>query len=495
VTTPLRSGALALALLAAACDGDYQPGGADAGGGSGGPPAPGAAFEATSCGFESAPPGLDVTCGRVRVPERRGDPATGTIFVKVAVVRPRDADAPSRTAIYLDGGAGGSSIANLTYYGAWTPDRALRELLKIRVLVAIDRRGTGGSQPRLDCPGLDVVPLPERPADSGLFSATAVGQCRGRLVSEGVSLAAYGTEAAADDVEAVRQALQLATYDLVGSSHGARVALEVLRRHPQGVRAVVLDGLVPPDVDALTQEGPLLEQALGKVFAACAAKPECQTRSPDPAAALAEVVARLQADAVEVSSHGGSATLDGRTFVQAVATMVREGDPSEDIVKRLEEARAGNYDFFAAVLTSPRGAGAAGAFLSVVCAEQMPATSIEAIEAAAMALSPAVRGSLTSRYVALACPNWAVPAAPPRLRAPVTSQLPVLLMASDRDPIAPEDYARKAMMTLQSSLTLHFSDAGHQLLHTSCAAAAAAHFLESPVTNTAFAVQCQPGVP
>jgi hypothetical protein len=71
----------------------------------------------------------------------------------------------------------------------------------------------------------------------------------------------------------------------------------------------------------------------------------------------------------------------------------------------------------------------------------------------------------------------------------------VLLMASDRDPIAPEDYARKAMMSLQGSVTLQFPDGGHQLLHTPCAASAAAHFLDNPAPNTAFAVMCEPGMP
>ena len=97
---------------------------------------------------------------------------TASIAVKVAVVRAKDAPAPTRTAIYLDGGAGGSSIANLIYYGAWTPSAGrCGRCWSGRVLVAIDRRGTGGSQPRLDCPGLDVVPLPERPAESGAVLA------------------------------------------------------------------------------------------------------------------------------------------------------------------------------------------------------------------------------------------------------------------------------------------------------------------------------------
>jgi pimeloyl-ACP methyl ester carboxylesterase len=469
--------ALVLVVGAQACDGEYGAPGADAGA-----PVMGAAFESVSCEFDSPPPGLEVTCGRVKVPERRDDPVTGSIAIKVAVVRAKDVPAPTRTAIYLDGGAGGSSIANLTYHGAWTPSRALRALLLGRVLVAIDRRGTGGSLPRLDCPGVDVVPLPERPAESGLFSVEAVGQCRSRLVGEGVAPPAYGTEAAADDVEAVRQALNLGSYDLVGSAHGARVALEVMRRYPQRLRAVVLDSLTPPDVDALAEEGPSLERALGKAFAECAATPDCQTRFPDPAAALAEVVARLQADPVEASSHGGSVTLDGRTFVQAVAALLRDGHPSADLIKRIDDSRAGDYSFIAAVLTSPRTPGAVGAFLSVACAEQMAATSIETIEMTAMALSPPVRGALTGRFVALACPPWAVPAAPERLRTPVTSALPVLLLAGDRDPITPPAFARKAAATLSGAHVLELAQQGHQPLHQPCGAAAAATFLDNPTT-------------
>ena len=208
----------------------------------------------------------------------------------------------------------------------------------------------------------------------------------------------------------------------------------MLRRHPQGVRAVVLDSLTPPDVDALAEEGPSLERALGKAFAECAATPTCQTRSPDPAAALAEVVARLQADPVEASSHGGSVTLDGRTFVQAVAALLRDGHPADDLVKRIEEARAGDYSFVAAVLTSPRTPGAVGAFLSVACAEQMAGDLDRGHRAAAMALSPAVRGALTSRFVALACPPWAVPGGARTGAHARDQRAAVLLLAGDRDP-------------------------------------------------------------
>lgn len=478
---------LAFLAIAAGCDGSHRPEVP------GGPPVPSATFETVPCGFESAPPGLDVTCGRVRVPERRDDPATGEIAVRVAVVRARDLPPPVRTAVYLDGGAGGSSVQNLTYYAAWSTSRSLRALLGKRVLVAIDRRGTGGSRPRLDCPDVDVGPLPERPAESGLFSAQPVASCRGRLVGEGVSLPAYGTQASADDVEAVRQALQLSSYDIVGASYGARWALEVVRRHPGPVRALVLDSLTPPDVDALVGEGSSLDRALARAFAECTNDLACRGRHPDPAQALAEVVARLAADPVVVATHGGLVELDGRTFVQALASMLRDGHAADDLADRIEDARAGNYDFIAAVLGAPRATGAVGALFSVACAEQMPATSLEAIELAATQLSPPVRGSLTSRFIALACPAWSVPPAPPALRAPISGAVPTLLMVGERDPMAPPSYARRAAETLRAAQVLELPRQGHQLLHLPRGADAAAAFLEDP-TRLPAAAACGPAV-
>jgi pimeloyl-ACP methyl ester carboxylesterase len=474
-----------VAGLAAGCDGTYQPAVP------GGPPAPAAAFEPASCGLETAPPGLEVSCGRVRVPERRDDPATAQISLQVAIVRARDLPPATRTAIYLDGGAGGSSVQNLIYYAAWTTSRSLRALLADRVLVAIDRRGTGGSLPRLDCPGVDPVPLPADAAGSGLFSAEAIGQCRARLVGEGVSLPAYGTQASADDVEAVRRALGLEGYDLVGASYGARVALEVLRRHPQAVRAAVLDSLTPPDVNSLTEEGPSLERALGLAFGECAADPTCQSGHPDPAQGLAEVVARLDADPVEVSTHGGSVQLDGRTLIQAVASLLAQGHPGADLADRIEEARSGDYGFFAAVLGAPRGAGALGAELAVVCGEQVTATTAAEVEAAAQALSPPVRGSLAARFLALACAPWAAPAAPAAVRGPVTSAKPVLLLTGQRDPISPPGFAVRAARTLSAARLLEIPRQGHQLLHLPCGAAAAAWFLSSPST-TPVLTPCAP---
>ena len=467
---------LAPLALAGGCDGDHV--GQEPGGG------PAAVFEPAPC-TDSAPYDLEVACGRVKVPARRDDPAGGMLSVQVAVVRRKQAPAPAQTALYLDGGAGGSSIANLIYFAGWTPSRSLQALLATRTLVAIDLRGTGGSRPRLDCPGLALVPLPERAEQSGEFSPAAVAQCRGQLISEGIALPAFGTEAAADDVEDVRRALGLGRVDVIGADHGARVALELMRRHPQGLRAVVLDSVTAPDADALAEEGPALQQALERAFAECAADPACAGRFTPPEQAFAEVVARLDADPVEATTHGGSVRLDGRTFTHAVASLLRDGQPAGELAQRIDEARSGSYGYFAAVVGAPRGQGALGAHLSTVCAEQMSASSGAAIEEKAAALSAPVRAALASRFIALACPIWNVPAAPARLRARVTSGLPALLLAGERDPLIPPAFSRQVAASLSASRVLELPRQGHQLLHFPCGAMAAAAFLDNPAATPA----------
>jgi pimeloyl-ACP methyl ester carboxylesterase len=50
-------------------------------------------------------------------------------------------------------------------------------------------------------------------------------------------------------VEDVRRVLGHERVNLQGGSYGTRLALEVMRRYPASVRAAVLDGVAPPQVD------------------------------------------------------------------------------------------------------------------------------------------------------------------------------------------------------------------------------------------------------
>jgi pimeloyl-ACP methyl ester carboxylesterase len=428
----------------------------------------------------SLPAGISVECGTVRVPERRGDPASPEIAVRLAVIRARDGSPDAPRAAYLAGPAGSSGVASAIYYAGWTPDASLRALLATRTLVAIDLRGTGGSSPSLRCEGVRVAALPGSADRVDPDTEQAVAACRARLSDGRVSPAAYGTAAAAEDVEAIRLMLGGQRWDLVGSGYGARVALEVMRRYPAGVRAAVLDSVIPPDVDQLAEEAPAAARALEVMATRCGRDPTCQAAYPDPLGALAAVIGRLTAEPVEIASHGGPVVLTGAAFARAVLAQLQEPGGASRLPERLYQAQAGEYGFFAAVLAAPRAEGSLGAHLSVMCGEALRATSRASIEARAAPLPLAARAALASRFYPLICPIWAVPQAPAVLREAVRGSVPLLLLSGSHDPLSPPAWSRQVAAGFAAARAVELADQGHALLRAPCPAAMAAGFLEDP---------------
>jgi pimeloyl-ACP methyl ester carboxylesterase len=428
------------------------------------------------CDRTLTPPGREVTCGDVRVPVRAG--AAHELTVRVAIIH---AAAPAADPVLLiAGGAGASAVAYALYYAGWVPDPPVARLLEHRDVIAVDLRGTGASQPALLCPDVAVRPLPEGAADSDDFPGAAVRACRERLVAEGVALDAFGSAAAAEDLELVRRALGVARWNVLGIGHGGRVALELVRRHAATVRSLIIDGAPPPAADPIGEQGPALAAALGAVFAACEHEPACDAAYPRLREGLDQVFATLEAAPVEVPTHGGVVRVTGRGFVEAMAGLLRDRESVRQLPLRVHQARGGDLGYVAAALGAPRGQASMGAHLGVVCAEQMPATSAAAIEARAAALPAAVRGALASRFYPLACPVWAVPAAAASLREPVRADVPTLLLAGEMDAVAPPAWAAMLASTLPRARTLVVRGQGHEVALGACGAAAAAAFIDAP---------------
>jgi len=136
-----------------------------------------------------------------------------------------------------------------------------------------------------------------RPCQSGafghIFDPAAVARCRATLEPD-ADLTQYMTDHAIEDVEEVRARLGYEKVSLYGGSYGSRMAQAYLRRHPKRVSAVVLDGVVPFDVAVPLTYARSAQQALDRVFAACAARPACQAAHPDPGGDMSAIQRRLR---------------------------------------------------------------------------------------------------------------------------------------------------------------------------------------------------------
>ncbi|MBK7895873.1 MAG: alpha/beta fold hydrolase [Anaerolineaceae bacterium] len=235
-------------------------------------------FQFTDCPFNASG---DIECGFLTVPEDRSSASSPTIELAVAIVAaPDGATAPP--IVYLAGGPGGSGIDD---YIA-DPEGWEMPFLQNRDLILLDQRGTGFSEPSLDCPEFAEADEQDNPD----------ALCFDRLTSEGINLMAYNTQENAADVEALRQALGIEAWDLLGISYGTRLALEVMRNHPAGIRAVILDSPFPPNADTPVDEVYSFTDALAELVADCERDDSCRENYPDLENVFLDTVQRLNED-------------------------------------------------------------------------------------------------------------------------------------------------------------------------------------------------------
>ncbi len=164
-------------------------------------------------------------CGSVRVALDPAGKVPGNIDIALAwLPHANRAARSSGTIVAVEGGPGYPSIASRFYYrDLYAP------LLDTRDLLLVDNRGTGLSD-AIVCRALQRAPI------MALRDVTSCGKQLGRTSD------LYGTALAADDLDQVLSALDVAKVDLYGDSYGTFFVQAFAGRHPQRVRSIVLDG-------------------------------------------------------------------------------------------------------------------------------------------------------------------------------------------------------------------------------------------------------------
>jgi pimeloyl-ACP methyl ester carboxylesterase len=213
-------------------------------------------------------------CGHIVVPMRRADPALGTTRVAFAVrTRSERGRRSLGTIVAMDGGPG---YASTDAPFARSLVAVLSPQLRRHDLVLFDERGSGRSDV-VDCPALQ----------GGLTQeAIAVGECASQL---GPRYAGYTTAEAANDLEAVRQALGLGKVFFYGDSYGTLFGQAYAARYPGSLRGLILDSAYPGD-DPYYRT--LLPAGLDGLRVVCRHSPRC---AGDPVVRFARVVHRFHA--------------------------------------------------------------------------------------------------------------------------------------------------------------------------------------------------------
>lgn len=467
----------AAAVVAGACSGNGGTGGDGGGVGDGGPAGATAASTAPARPGELrwgdcpwAVDGVDLRCGELTVPSDDGE-AASVLRLPVVVLPATGPDPAADPVVVLTGGPGQSAITYLAELAAADEVRARRDV------VVVEQRGNPAAHPPLTCPEA-----------AGVADVAGVLACRDRLAADGVDLADYTTAAAADDVDRLRVALRVPTVNLWAVSYGTRVALDVLRRHPTGVRAVVLDSTYPPTVDnAVDQPAAALDQ-LGALLDACAADPNCATAHRDPAAELAALVQSLNVTPADIAGRA----VDGVAFLQAVVTGMSDTAVLPHVPAAIAQAAAGDIAGALGRLAPPARplpqgpvdpTPALGAQLAVLCQDEAPFDSPPGTPVAtdrpwAVPVVTAARN--LAQEVAAACRALAVAPSAPDQAEPVAAATPALLLSGLFDPLTPPAFGDEAAATLDRASVVTVPGAAHHVTAHPCPRAVTAAFLDDP---------------
>lgn len=467
----------------------------------GGAEAPVPRFEPGPCPVDT-PEGTDVDCGELVVEENRSDPSVRPIRVPVAILRSQHPDPAEDPIVFVTGGPGSDAMDAVGLADSPFTER--------RDVIVLGQRGTRYATPELTCPGVErayasSIQYADPAAAETDAVADAAADCANRLRDRGIDLSSYDTAAIAGDVAALREALGYDQYTIWGVSYGTRVAQAVLRDHPDGVRAAVLDSPVPLDVDQFEVHNRNLYRALRAVDDACAADGDCPRRNGSLVATFESAVDRAEETPITTSMSAGATSVadpetEGRSRSLSLAgddvlTAVHEGlydaDTARWVPFVLGQLASGN-DAVTAPIASSGLAGATGnswgVYYSVTCQDELPFNDPAAIAADRHYRALDGNGHLLYRSMPAVCDAWDVPPSSAAADRAVESDVPTLVLAGRFDPITPPAWAHRIAGNFSNAQVLVDPDGAHAVAFDGrCLPGVVSTFVDRPTERVAAA--------
>ena len=286
-------------------------------------------------------------------------------------------------------------------------------------------------------------------------------------------MAFYTTTQAAADLEALRLEYGIEQYNLIGGSYGTRLAQVYLRNYPDRVRSVVLDGVVPTRLALGSEHAEMLDRALERLFEDCAETEDCAEAFPDLGEAFAELKARYRdrTQQIVVTHPRTGQGIDlpfGRDMLASALRFLAYSPESQMIIPYLvhEAARTGSPERLAsqAIIVTDRMNDmiAIGLNFAVGCSEDWPAWPEQPDQSGTL-----LGNSMTEVYEQV-CQWWPAGKAPADFHQPFDSEVPVLLLSGELDPVTPPAYGEEAAEQFSNSVHLVAKGRGHIVLTLPC---------------------------
>jgi len=400
-------------------------------------------------------------CGALEVYEDRAARKGRKINLNIVVLPATGAQREPDPLFYFAGGPGSAATEDAAGIA-----QIFAKIREHRDLVFVDQRGTGGSNP-LNCDFYDANDL--QSYLGYFFPLENIRKCRTQLEPK-ADLKLYTTTIAMDDIDDARAALGYERINLFGGSYGTRAALTYLKRHPRHVRAAILQGVSPTN-QLMPRDFPQhTERALQGVLSECVADQQCNSAFPNVKAEAQAVLAQLIKGPVEVevqkprSSERVKVKLSRDLAAETIRYMLYNPVAASRIPLMVHLASQGNFAPMTRAALQYRmnlvATGSNGMYLSVTCAEDLP--WIKPGEGERNAANTFL-GDYRLRQQREACELWPRATIERDYLQPVRSDVPVLILTGEWDPVTPPLYGEATAKVLKNSLHIIVPHGAHGL--------------------------------
>lgn len=452
-----------------------------------------------ACDFP-LPEALSVDCATLITPER-----TGGFQLPVAIIRYTGMNKREDALVYLQGGPGAGAGINKSGMINW---QYFEEFLNAkRDIILLDRRGTGGSVPKLKCAAYkrynEKILRQRLKAKNEITEGFAVVQkCFAR--QKNFNINHYGTKLSAEDIRALVSELALPAWNILGVSYGTRLAMEVVAGAPSadtlGLKALVLDSVFPPEVGGAKAWPNTLNRALQRFFLACDHHVPCAKAWQEKSssftpnnlqASLQEVLATLKqvpmhTTVTRLNEWPLNLVVNDHLFLSAVFSASYDRHRWQDVISAMHGVKLGKKEPVKKLMTSYVNQVLSGTiadlvFMAVDCQDNAMGTAEEYYLQVAMYsyLTPYIEGLWENQV----CHLWGSHGAELSLQALRAKkiEIPTLILAGVYDPITPVEWARTVARLWPHAQIQEFKNTGHAVLGTNaCALEALSEFLDAP---------------
>lgn len=400
-------------------------------------------------------------CGTLEVFEDRAARKGRKINLNIVVLPATSDKREPDPLFYFAGGPGSGATEDAAGIA-----QVFARIREHRDLVFVDQRGTGRSNP-LNCEFYDANDLQSQLGY--FFPLDDIRKCRTQLEPK-ADLKLYTTTIAMDDIDDARAALGYERINLFGGSYGTRASLTYLKRHPQHVRAAILQGISPMN-QLMPRDFPQdTERALQGVLSECVADQQCNTAFPNIKAEASTVLAQLIKGPVEVEVQKPHSTdrvkvkLSRDLAAEAIRYMLYSPIGASRVPLIIHLAAQGNFAPLTRAALEYRvnlvATGSNGMYLSVTCAEDLPWIKPGDGERNA---ANTFLGDYRLRQQREACALWPRATIEVDYAKPVRSDAPVLILTGEWDPVTPPSNGDAAAKTLKNSLHIVVPHGAHGL--------------------------------